>query len=75
MRFQVVVGNLGTVYDGHDEETAYESFGEYCGLSSDDYGRCGGETVTLMCDGEVVEEFDPSDREDNEGFFENGGDE
>lgn len=66
MKFQVVVGNLGTVFSGNDEESAHECFGEYCGLSSDDYGRCGGETVTLMCDGVIWEEFNPSEREDSE---------
>ena len=65
MMYQVVVGNLGTVYDGADAETAYECFGEYCGLSEGKYGRCSGETVTLMCEGEIAEEFTPSNRDDD----------
>ena len=66
MKFQVVVGNLGTMYDGNDELTARECFEEYATLSYSGVGRVGNESVTLMCDGEPVEEFNPSEREDDE---------
>ena len=66
MMFQVVVGNLGTVYDGDDELTAQECFEEYATLSHLGSGQVGNESVTLMRDGEPVEEFNPSEREDDE---------
>jgi hypothetical protein len=55
--FSVIVGNIGTVYDGADEKTARETFAEYCDQSRSSYGRAAGEDVTLCYDGETVAEF------------------
>jgi len=55
--WEVIVGNIGTVYSGPDEELAkikYESYVEDSGLNS---GRAAGENVVLMCDGEIVQEY------------------
>ena len=55
MKYQVEVGNIGTVYDGNHEQTAIDTFNEYHNLSSSGYGRCAYEPVTLMQDGEPVD--------------------
>lgn len=54
MRYQVIVGNIGTVHDGDDLVEATTIFHDYCFMSSDDYGRASGEEVTLMSDGEPI---------------------
>jgi len=53
-KYQVIVGNIGTVYAGDDLTEAKEYFKEYYEQSKDGYGRAGGESVTLMVDGEPI---------------------
>ena len=50
------VGNLGQVFEGPNEIKAREAFKEYKGQSESDYGRAAGESVTLMRDGEPIQE-------------------
>ena len=57
MNYKVVVGNIGTVYDGNDEPRALETFEEYRDQSKSGYGRAAAEQVTLLEDGEIVREF------------------
>ncbi len=54
--FQVVVGNIGTVYDGPNGLEARVAFNQYVGHSRDGYGRAAGEPVTLWRDGEIEQE-------------------
>lgn len=46
--YEVVVGNIGTVYRGTDKEEAEKMLAEYKQLSSKGYGKVGGEEVTLL---------------------------
>ena len=50
--YEVVVGNLGTVYSGRDKKKAQIDFDEYVSMSKTGYGRVAGEPVTMFCDGE-----------------------
>jgi hypothetical protein len=58
-RFEVIVGNVGTVYDGRYSHMAYQAFEEYRELSRRGEGRPAGEPVVLMADGEIRLEWDP----------------
>lgn len=57
MRYEVIVGNIGTVYNGPDSKKANEAFNEYKQQSLTGYGRASHEPVTLMVDGEPSKEF------------------
>ena len=55
-RYQVIVGNIGTVYDGDSVDEAERVYQEYKSQSQSKHGRAAGETVTLMeCDELVAE--------------------
>jgi hypothetical protein len=56
-KYQVIVSNVGTVYDGNDEQAAKKEYSEYVSFSKEKYGRCSGENVTLLEDGEPISEF------------------
>jgi len=56
-KYQVIVGNIGTVYSGDSKEAAYTHYTEYVDQSKSDYGRAAGEDVTIMCKDEPLEEF------------------
>ena len=56
--YEVIVGNIGTVYRGTSFSAAQKDFATYREQSQSGYGRAGGESVTLMRDGEVIREFD-----------------
>ena len=58
-KYQVVVGNVGTVYDGNNLEEAKREFSDYVGFSNEKHGRCSGEEVTLFEDGEQKYRFYP----------------
>lgn len=63
--YQVIVGNVGTVYDGVDESEAEKTYNDYVELSKSGYGRAGNEDVSLMRDGEPLKEhFGRHDEED-----------
>ncbi len=55
-RFQVIVGNIGTVYSGDDYEVARAKYESYVTDSREGYGRAGGEDVVLMADDEIERE-------------------
>lgn len=46
--FEVIVGNIGTVYRGKNYATAELAWKEYAEMSREQYGRAGGEPVTLI---------------------------
>lgn len=54
--FEVVVGNIGTVYKGQREDTAHRLYDEYVLDSTLLVGRAAGEPVALMFDGEILRE-------------------
>lgn len=56
--YTVIVGNIGTVYDGPDYGDARQHFLEYRTQSLAGYGRAGGEPVTWLRGGEPIVEHD-----------------
>ena len=54
--FEVIVGNIGTVYCGDDRLIATEEFRQYKALSQAQYGRCSGEPVDMFENGEHGEQ-------------------
>lgn len=61
--YEVIVGNIGTVYEGPHGTTARAAFREYVHASKQARGRAGGEQVTMFEDGEPVKEYVPADWE------------
>jgi hypothetical protein len=61
--FEVIVGNIGTVYTGGSYDRAYQNFVTYAERSRDGNGRAAGELVLLLLDGHVVKEYDPGREE------------
>lgn len=59
--YEVIVGNVGTVYNGGSKAEATKKFKSYVAVSMENRGRAGGENVTMMCDGEPCAEFFGSD--------------
>jgi len=55
-KYQVIVGNIGTVYDGNWAIMAKKVYKEYYEQSKDGYGRAAGESVTLWVYGEPIED-------------------
>jgi len=56
MKYQVIVGNIGTVFDGDDLKNAKSTFKVYVEQSKSEFGRASGEDVCMMSDGEIVKE-------------------
>lgn len=55
-RYEVVVGNVGTVYDGKSKRDATSIYRDYCNISDMGRGRAGNEAVTLLHNGEIHSE-------------------
>ena len=53
-KYQVVVGNIGTVVDTDSRSEAVEAFDAYCADSDAPFGRAAGETVTMFKDGDPI---------------------
>lgn len=58
-KFEVIVGNIGSVYGGNNYMQAMAKFSMYVKQSKDGYGRGGNEPVTLMRNGEIRCEYLP----------------
>jgi hypothetical protein len=58
----VIVGNIGTVYSGSNRAIAILLFIDYVAASKGGVGRAGDEDVTLMEDGEVLQEYHAKER-------------
>jgi hypothetical protein len=57
MLYEVIVGNIDTVYSGDDAGLASAKYDRYCEMADISQGsRCYGETVTIMIDGEMWKE-------------------
>jgi transcriptional regulator of NAD metabolism len=54
--YQVIVGNIGTVYDGGSKVIAFETYKEYVLQSKTAHMRASGETVVLLANGEIEKE-------------------
>lgn len=65
-RYEVIVGNIGSVYSGGNFMIASAKFAEYVKQSKSNVGRAGGENVTLLDRGEIKREF-VGEIERNEG--------
>ena len=63
-RYEVIVGNIGTVYSGNDHDAARQTMQDYIGQSKAGYGRAGGEPVTLMRNGEPFDEYEGTNNGD-----------
>jgi hypothetical protein len=57
MRYQVIVGNIGTTLDTDNYFEACKEYGEYKKISRLGAGRAGNEDVTLMADDDIKFEF------------------
>jgi hypothetical protein len=66
-KYQVVVGNVGTIYDGNRKREALTLYKSNVSLSVHGYGRHKGEAVTLLVDGEIDKEH-----EGYQHLYENG---
>jgi hypothetical protein len=58
-RYEIVVGNVGTVYSGFDRREAENKFESYTAYVETP-GRGYGEPVTMFADGELVDEYFPT---------------
>lgn len=58
-QWQVVVGNVGTVFDGGNGFEARQEYAEYVAISKAPHGRASGEEVVLFRDGEIELEYQP----------------
>lgn len=57
MPYQVIVSNVGTVYEGYSSTEAQAAYAEYKAASIDAIGRAAGEDVTLFVKGDPAQEF------------------
>ena len=55
--FQVVVGNIGHVYDGSNFMQACAVYSDYVKQSKEAHGRASGEPVTMFHKGEIRKEY------------------
>ena len=56
-QYEVIVGNIGTVYNGTNGFTAIKEYNQYIGLSRANYGRASGESITLLKNGDIYKEY------------------
>jgi hypothetical protein len=67
--WEVIVGNIGTVYSGNNPTDANDMYDEYVRQSKAGSGRAAGESVYLMEDGEPIAEHQgPADDETAQGL-------
>ena len=57
--FQVIVGNIGTVYEGNQLKQALIDYKEYIEQSKNNYGRVSQESVAIFKNGEPWKEYSP----------------
>ena len=55
--YEVIVGNIGTIYDGGNYREALKRYRTYVKISKSESGRASGEDVIIMRDGEPVKEY------------------
>ena len=55
--YEVIVGNIGKVYEGSNGFDAIVAYNIYVGKSKRNEGRCAGESVALWLNNEPIKEF------------------
>ncbi len=66
--YQIIVDNIGMVYDGDSDKTAHSTYEEYVRLSKTvSWSRAYGESVTLYEHGEPVAEYAGHEESDPDG--------
>jgi len=55
--YQVIVGNIGTVYEGNNQHTARMKYGAYVRLSKEMRSRASCESVTLFFNDDIEREY------------------
>lgn len=60
--YEVIISNVGRVYDGHSKIEANATYRSYCFDSRTGYGRAAGEIVDFYMNGEVEKTFDPNEK-------------
>ena len=53
---EIIVGNIGAVYNGTDWEEARKNYNDYCNMASSGYDRAAYEPVYWFIDGDLYEE-------------------
>ncbi len=56
-KYEVIVGNVGTVHTSDNERDALLCFNTYVDRSKSNHGRCAVEDVTMMHNGDIVKEY------------------
>jgi hypothetical protein len=56
-RYEVIVGNIGSVYSGGFYDSSLDAFTIYKNKSINGVGRASGESVTIMRDGDIHREY------------------
>ncbi len=56
-KYEIVVSNIGTVYQGNSKKEAEKIYNEYIKLSKGNYGRACGENCYFMKNGEPLKTF------------------
>lgn len=54
--FEVIVGNIGTVYSGNSAKEAASAYNDYVRMSKGNVGRAAGEEVTMFKGGDICRE-------------------
>lgn len=67
--WEVLVGNIGIVFTSEREDAARWQFTYYLRQSRSGTGRAAREPVTLLLDGDIVAEYEPTNRTAYEGEF------
>lgn len=70
--YDIVVGNIGTVYSGTDRAQAKTAFDTYLAQSKANSGRAAGESVAWMVDGEERQGYIGTNAHDNDEDYRNG---
>ena len=63
MKYEVVVGNIGRVYNGDVEARALIIYDTYVSQSRRRQGRAAGESVVIIADGDIIKEHVGEDNE------------
>ena len=62
--YEVIVANIGRVYDGKNAFDATVCYNTYVGKSKRQEGRAADESVTLLKDGEIIKEHFGAEQND-----------
>jgi len=63
--YEVIVGNIGRVYEGYNKMESEIHFDHYKTLSVDGVGRASGESISLWKDSEPILEHEGSNEDSN----------